>query len=100
MIFMLTGNMDEDSFLTAQDMPSENWNALMSCHHSGQCDDDVDFAARLFEIEDFGSALDYIVSAGLEKDEFVNDCGMDEERVLMYYLWILAGNIQDMELEN
>jgi hypothetical protein len=95
MVFYLTGNHDEDFFLTVDDMPKENWDALMSCYHSGACDDDVDYASKYFEITDFQSAFNYIVECGLEKEEFMNNSKLDEERIIAYYLWILSADIQE-----
>jgi hypothetical protein len=76
---------------------------LMSCYHSGSCDAECEDASRHFDIEDYFEARDYLVGCGIEWEKFhpdatdEDDGDLDSEAVLMYYLWILAGDIHDME---
>lgn len=101
----LSGKSDEDSFLTQSDMSKGHWSLLMSCYHSGACDDDCDEAAKYFEIKDdegYVSAVNYLIDAGIDRDKLViNDChpdtyeNLESETVLKYYLWMLSGDIQD-----
>jgi len=111
MIKILSGDMDNDSFLTENDMPENNWNMLLGCSHQGKCDEDVKEAVKVFDIADYDKALRYIVDCGLDEDDFLElyDFGDEEsllvnneERILEYYLWLLAGNIKDnnKEVEN
>lgn len=93
----LTGDHDTDLFLTATDMTPGQWETLMSCHHQGSCDSDVSDARSLFTIEDHQSAMDYLIGCGIESDRFIDEDGdIDADAVEEYYLWILAGDIQEL----
>jgi hypothetical protein len=100
----LSGDHDEDYFLNESDMSQEHWALLMSCHHQGACDEDAEEAAKYFEIKDYVKAVNWLIDAGIERDRFLVDgterCTSrdqikDEDAVLQYYLWLLAGDIQE-----
>lgn len=108
----LSGNHDEDIFLTKDDMSASHWELLMGCYHQGQCDDDTEEAAKYFEITDYVKAVNYLIDCGIERERFLfegvkypdraktRDEIRDESAVLQYYLWILSGDIQDNQEEN
>lgn len=100
----LSGDHDEDYFLTQDDMSEGHWEMLMSCHHQGQCDDDCSEASKYFEIKDYDSAKNYLVGCGIEEEKFLElyddedeDSKMvnNEDTILNYYLWMLSGDIQE-----
>lgn len=94
----LSGDHDSDYFKTEDDMSESHWDLLMSCHHRGSCDDDTEEAARYFEIKDYKAAFKYLVDAGIERENLLDEDDKrrkDESKILQYYLWILAGDIQD-----
>lgn len=96
----LSGDHDEDYFLTSEDMSQGHWQLLMGCHHTGQCDDDTEEAALYFEIKDYKAALNYLVSTGIEKEQFLDDDEeQDDHEILKYYLWMIAGDIQERTTE-
>lgn len=103
-IQVLSGDHDEDYFLTKNDMSESHWTMLMSCHHQGQCDEDTSEAIKYFHIEDELKALNYLIECGIERDRFLDDDELpidhddqviDSEAVYMYYLWMLSGDIQE-----
>lgn len=94
-VFELSGVEDEDMFLTEDDMSDEHWEALMACHHQGECDADCKAASEIFAIKDLEAAHDMIISAGVEKERFELANGeRDFKAVTEYYLWMIAGAIQ------
>ena len=106
-IHVLTGDHDQDYFLTQEDMSEDHWNMLMSCHHQGRCDDDCEEAVKYFHIENEIRAVNYLIECGIERERFLID-GIeypervtsvdqirDREAVEKYYLWILSGDIQE-----
>ena len=98
--YTLSGEIDDDSFLTSKDMSESHWNLLMNCHHSGQCDEDAQQACGYFEIANYDKALEYLLDCGIESDRFKDDEGeRDDDAVIMYYLWMLSGDIQELEEE-
>lgn len=102
-VFELSGNHDEDYFLTEDDL-GEHFELLDACHHQGQCDDDVNEAKKYFSIKDMVSATNYLIGCGIERDRFgikskgyvkkLKEIG-DLDAVYMYYLWMLSGDIQE-----
>ena len=75
-------------------MGDKFFDILMSCHHSGSCDNDCDNAADYFEVEDIQVANKYLIDCGIEDSTFEVENG--EQVVKMYYLWMLSGDIQDI----
>lgn len=88
----LSGDHDEDYFLTSSDMSSFHWDMLLSCYHQGACDDDTLEAARYFEITDEEKAREYLLAAGIEPEKLE-----DSTSLAQFYLWVLSGDIQDRE---
>jgi hypothetical protein len=89
--FYLSGNRDEDRFLTENDMSVSHWELLMGCSHQGQCDEDVEQAAQYFEVKCYESIRQDLKEYGAWSDEELQD---DEEN-LKRYLWTLSGDIQE-----
>ena len=88
--FLLIGDHDEDYFLTKDNLGAFHWEMLLGCYHQGQCDDDCIEAAKFFDIKDYEKAKRYLEECGASEENIEND-----EDVLVYYLWMLSGNIQD-----
>lgn len=38
----LSGDHEQDVFLTPEEVGAKHWELLIGCHHQGQCDDDVE----------------------------------------------------------
>ena len=93
----LSGDIDNDRFLTKNDLGESHYDLLMNCYHQGQCDDDVSEASKYFEIKDYDKAREYLSNTGLYHDFLNEDDEIDEEKILEYYLWVLSGDIQDTE---
>jgi len=91
-VYNLTGERDHDQFIDRNDMSVEHWDLLMSCSHSGECDNDVEFATHSFEIKDYKAAKNYLIESGIDEDNLNND-----DAVLSYYLWCIAGDIQELD---
>ena len=104
----LSGNYDEDIFLTKEDMGESHWELLMGCYHQGQCEEDTEEAARYFQFpsdEALVNACQYIVGCGIESERFTGkdlssygityDDITDEDAVMQYYLWMLSADIQE-----
>jgi hypothetical protein len=100
----LSGNHDDDYFLSKSDMTPSHWSLLMGCHHSGACDDDAAEAAKYFEITDYDKAKEYLIGCGIEEETFSelyddeddeSEMVNNEDAILRYYLWTLAGDIQE-----
>jgi hypothetical protein len=107
-IFELSGDHDDDYFLSQDDMSQEHWDVLMSCYHQGACDDDARSAMRYFDIKDLVRAVNWLIETGIERDRFCDDLKYPErvtsedqikdvDAVYMYYLWILSGDLQERE---
>lgn len=97
--FILSGNYDYDVFLTADDL-GDHFETLMGCYHTGACDDDVEVAKKYFDIKDYQKAFDFLEDCGIERERlFESDSelctNLDHDVILSYYLWILAGDMQD-----
>lgn len=96
--YMLSGDRDHDQFLTSDDMNELQYETLMSCYHQGQCHGDTLAASEIIGIEDYDKALEYLLDIGLDEDKFKYDDGTnDEDEILLYYLWIISGDIQELE---
>lgn len=93
--YSLSGRLDEDMFLTEGNMSKEHWEMLMGCYHQGRCDDDTLAALEYFEIKDIEVALECLQETGLDDME-----SKDNEELSQYYLWILSGDIQNMDENN
>lgn len=107
--YELSVDMSQDMFLGELELGENHWSMLMGCYHQGQCENDAKEALEVFNIADYNKAFDYIESCGIEMDDFYTvdeddffiESGesetvtLDEEKVGMYYLWMLSGNIQD-----
>lgn len=94
--FVLTGYHDEDYFLTVNDMPTPHWEALESCYHQGQCDEDCEFAKKYFDIKDYALTVNYLIDCGIERERFFDVYDdIDEDAVLSYYLWMLSGDFHE-----
>jgi len=95
--YYLSGNHDDDYFLSQDDMSEELWDVLMSCHHQGQCDDDCSNASSYFEIKDILKAKEYVLNCGVDEDSLIDDSEdhADEELIFNYYIWLLSGDIQE-----
>lgn len=94
----LSGDHDTDYFLTQNDMSESHWSLLLACHHTGQCDDDTYQASQYFEIIDYKKAYKYLIECGLERETFRrkdDKRSKDYNKILQYYLWLLAGDIQE-----
>ena len=87
----LSGNRDEDRFLTQDDMSHGHWSLLMGCYHQGQCNDDCEEAAQYFEVKDFEAIRNDLSEYGAWDDEELSD----DDANLKRYLWILSADIQD-----
>jgi hypothetical protein len=92
--FTLSGDHDEDLFLTHKDMHEDNWAALMCCYHQGPCDSDVKNAEEFFDVRSIEKAKNYLISCGVEREKLNTFSS-----VKFYYLWILSGDIQE-EIKN
>jgi hypothetical protein len=90
--YSLSGERDHDQFITSEDMGSILFDILMGCHHQGACDSDVNEAREYFEIKDYSAARQYILDCGIDEENI-----QDDNSVFDYYIWMLAGDIQDME---
>lgn len=90
--YILSGDHDNDMFLTDKDMNSVQWDILMGCSHQGQCDEDCEYAMEYFEIKDIDSAREYVNSFGLDIEQ-------DDETITSYYLWMVSGDIQEFQYE-
>lgn len=98
--FILSGDHDLDMLLSANEVGHDSWQILMGCYHQGSCDDDCEFATRFFDLKDYDKAYDYLECCGIEMDDFLDKDGeKNEDRVLLYYLWILSGDIQKFQNE-
>ena len=100
--FTLTGDGDQDLFLTKDDMSESHWELLMACYHQGQCEDDCNDASEYFEIEDIEKARTYLVECGIDEETFQDTeeeytSNINESMVVTCYLWVLSGNIQEMQ---
>ena len=93
--FQLSGNHDDDYFISENDMNEILFDILMSCHHQGACDSDCNEASDYFEIKDYKRAKQYIIDCGIEEENLKN-----ESDIFSYYIWMLAGDIQDRQDEN
>lgn len=71
MKYSFSGNRDHDLFDTKEDMGAVLWDILMSCHHSGSCDDDCNTALDYFVIDDVKAAREYIDSVGIDVVNYV-----------------------------
>ena len=87
---ILSGNHDNDLFITQDEIGDYHWGSLMSCYHQGQCDNDVNEAKRDFDLDDYKKAKNYLVECGIDDAE-----NFDDDAVLSYYLWILSADIQE-----
>jgi hypothetical protein len=103
--YVLSGT-DFDELLTKTDMSEKQWDILMSCHHQGACDDDAKAASEYFILDNeqgYVDACKRLIDAGIERERFLHHKSMpveyenikDDQAVIEYYLWILAGNLQD-----
>ncbi len=104
-----SGDHDNDYFEGEDDMSPSHWELLMGCHHQGSCDNDTEEASKYFEIEDYIKAVNYLIDCGIERERFLGeeseikypqnvtseDQIEDRDAVLTYYLWVLAGDIQE-----
>ena len=98
--FYLSGDHDQDYFLSKSDLGDDLWDILLSCYHQGACDDDCQAASYYFDIEDYTKAYDYLSSTGIEMDDFLDsDHQIDSDRVFLYYIWMIAGDISEREGE-
>ena len=82
-----------DYTLCKDDVTDELWEALESCHHQGQCDDDCEAFIQAFEIQFTGkeTAADYLRPFGAwDEDEL-----LDEDENLLRFVWCLAGSNVD-----
>ena len=102
----LTGNYDEDVFLTKDDMGEKHWELLMGCYHQGQCDEDTEEAAKYFQFKNdqgYVDAVNYLIDCGIESEKFLEDEEedvsygniADDDLVMQYYLWMLSADIQE-----
>lgn len=96
---------DDDYFLKREDMSEAHWNLLMACHHQGRCDEDTEEAAKYFQFpsdDAIVKACEYLIECGVESERFLIDDDEpvsyenieDDDVVMQYYLWMLAGDIQ------
>lgn len=100
LFYTLDGDRDHDRFLEKSDMSKSHWELLKSCFHQGPCDSDVAQAMEYFEISDYQKALDSLVSLGLEKEKFEDEeFNLNEDEILRYYLWSIAGDIFELDEE-
>ncbi len=84
-----------DYTLCKDDVTDGLWEALESCHHQGQCDDDCEAFIEYFGIDFTGkeTAADYLRPLGAwDEDEL-----QDEDENLLRFVWCLAGSNADDE---
>lgn len=106
-IHYLSGNHDQDSFLDRTCMSNAHFDLLMGCYHQGDCEEDCEEASKYFEITDYEAARDYLISTGLDHDFLEEDDygdpiedSLDEPKILLYYLWLIAGDIKENGLDD
>lgn len=76
---------------TLADIPDSHRDLLMSCHHSGACDSDVQSAATLFAVDDPDGLRRYLREFGAwDADELA-----DDPANLQRLIWLGAGDIQE-----
>lgn len=102
--YELTGQHDEDYFLSLDDMSQEFFEVLMACHQQGECESYCQDAREFFTLKNHEAAADYLIDCGIERERFYiedeeGQQSLDTEAVELYYLWILAGDIRERKLE-
>lgn len=76
---------------TAKDIPAWHRTLLMSCHHSGACDQDVKEAAPYFAVNNPDALRDWLKEFGAwDQAELSNDADN-----LNRLLWLAAGDLHE-----
>jgi hypothetical protein len=73
------------------DIPLVYQDALMACHHQGQCDSDVESAKEFFAVNDQDKLRQYLSEFGAWNDKELADNDANLGRML----WLMAGYIQE-----
>lgn len=94
-LFTLTGDLDQDRFLSAESMSNFHWELLTGCYHQGQCEQDCREAEPFFEIEDMTRAIECLKDYDLSDIDYEDDTD-----ITIYYLWLLAGDLHENEENN
>lgn len=75
---------------TLADFSSSHQEILLSCNHSGSCDEDCSFAAQYFDCDNYPEIREYLLESGIEEKNLKSD-----KDCLEFLLWIVSGDIQE-----
>ncbi len=80
-----------DMYPTKDEMSEGHWDMLEACHHRGACDEDVEEAARYFEVKDYQILKEHLKEYGAWDEIELSD----DDANLKRYLWLLSGDMHE-----